>query len=67
MGQKLSCRQSQESTFFSAVQNGVLEIVQAIVVADPNVLEKIAGSVRLSAPLVTAVYGQIEVCLVHIV
>ncbi|GLT29847.1 hypothetical protein SLA2020_046870 [Shorea laevis] len=66
MGQK-RCRQSQEATFFSAVQNGDLEIVQAIVEADPSVLEKTARSVRLFTPHVAAVYDQIEVCLVHIV
>ncbi|GLT89590.1 hypothetical protein SLE2022_075680 [Rubroshorea leprosula] len=61
MGQKLSCRQSHETAFFSAVQNGDLETVQAIVEADPTVLEKTAGSARLSALHVAAVYGQIEV------
>ncbi|GLT31640.1 hypothetical protein SLA2020_063630 [Shorea laevis] len=67
MGQKLSCQQSHEATFFSVIQNGELEIVQAIVEANPSVLEKTARSVRLSAAHVTTVYGQIELCLVHIV
>ncbi|GLT79219.1 hypothetical protein SLA2020_507140 [Shorea laevis] len=61
MGQKLSCREPHETAFLSAVQTGDLEMVQAMVKAEPNVLERTTGCAKLSALHVAAVYGQIEV------
>ncbi|CAL0324430.1 unnamed protein product [Lupinus luteus] len=56
MGQKLSCRQQHhdKNGLFSAVINGELEMVEAMVKQDPSVLEYVNGRALLS-PLHLAV------------
>lgn len=64
MGQGLSCGEREESDLFSAVQNGEVELVKAMVESDPSVLEETSGSGKLSALHVAAARGRIEVGLV---
>ncbi|KAK6244873.1 hypothetical protein QUC31_011282 [Theobroma cacao] len=61
MGQKLSCGENHETSLFSAVQTGDLEMVQAMVEAEPNTLKRTTRYGRSSILHVAAVYGQIEV------
>lgn len=61
MGQALSCRQYEEVELFNAVQNGELEIVEAMAVEDPNLLTLKTAHGRLSALHVAAANGRIEV------
>ncbi|XVE76356.1 hypothetical protein DITRI_Ditri12bG0165600 [Diplodiscus trichospermus] len=61
MGQKISCRENRETALLSAVQTGDLEMVQAMVEADPNALKRIAKYGKLSILHVAAIYGQIEI------
>lgn len=63
MGQGLSCGAREESGLFSAVQNGEVELLEALVVADPSVLEETSGYGKLSALHVAAANGWIEVGL----
>lgn len=63
MGQRLSCRETHEHGFFTAVQNGELETVEAMVDEDPSVLRFTAVHGKLSALHVAAANGQIEVDL----
>ncbi|GLT71323.1 hypothetical protein SLA2020_433530 [Shorea laevis] len=61
MGQGLSCGAREESGLFSAVQNGEVELLEALVEADPSVLEETSGHGKLSALHVAAANGWIEV------
>ncbi|XP_059462499.1 putative E3 ubiquitin-protein ligase XBAT31 [Corylus avellana] len=61
MGQGLSCGAREGSGLFSAVQNGEVELLEAMVEADPSVLEETSGYGRLSALHVAAANGWIEV------
>ncbi|XP_059647027.1 putative E3 ubiquitin-protein ligase XBAT31 [Cornus florida] len=61
MGQGLSCRESHGRGLFSAVQNGELERVEAMLEEDTNVLERTIAHGRLSALHVAAANGQIQV------
>nr|GMD03882.1 putative E3 ubiquitin-protein ligase XBAT31 [Ipomoea batatas] len=61
MGQRLSCRETHEHGFFTAVQNGELETVEAMVDEDPSVLRFTAVHGKLSALHVAAANGQIEI------
>lgn len=62
MGQKLSCvQQPHEHGLFSAVQNGELEKVEAMINEDPNVLHITSVRGKLSALHVAAANAQIEV------
>lgn len=63
MGQGLSCGERHENGLFRAVQNGDLELVQAMVEADPTVLEQTTPRTKMSALHIAAAYGQIEVGL----
>ncbi|GER54363.1 XB3 ortholog 1 in Arabidopsis thaliana [Striga asiatica] len=61
MGQGLSCREQEETELFSAVQNGELQIVEAMADEDPNILALKTLHRRLSALHVAAANGRIEV------
>jgi len=62
MGQELSCgERRRESGLFHAVQDGELELVEAMVEAHPSVLELTIGYGRLSALHVAAANGRIQV------
>ncbi|XVF76627.1 hypothetical protein PTKIN_Ptkin13bG0281400 [Pterospermum kingtungense] len=61
MGQKLSCRENHETALLSAVQTGDLEMVRAMVEADPNTLRRTIRYGKSSALHVAAIYGQIEI------
>lgn len=63
MGQEISCiRQgAREHALFRGVQNGELEIVQAMVDHDPSVLSRTTVHGNLFALHVAAVHDQIEV------
>ncbi|CAH9050370.1 unnamed protein product [Cuscuta epithymum] len=64
MGQKLSCGETLEHGFLTAVQNGELETVEAMLVEDPSALLKFTaarGHGKLSALHVAAGNGQTEV------
>lgn len=63
MGQGLSCGERHENGLFRAVQNGDLEVVKAMVEADPTVLELTTPRTRMSALHIAAASGQIEVGL----
>lgn len=63
MGQGLSCGAREGSGLFSAVRNGEVELLEAMVEADPSVLEETSGYGRLSALHVAAANGWIEVRL----
>ncbi|CAA0830507.1 Putative E3 ubiquitin-protein ligase XBAT31 [Striga hermonthica] len=60
MGQGLSCREQEETELFSAVQNGELQIVEAMADEDPNLLALKTLHRRLSALHVAAANGRIE-------
>ncbi|GAA0142758.1 homeodomain transcription factor [Lithospermum erythrorhizon] len=61
MGQGLSCRTSQEDGLFSSVQNGDLELVEAVLQRDPSILRHTTVYDRQSALHIAAANGQIEV------
>ncbi|ONI03368.1 hypothetical protein PRUPE_6G253500 [Prunus persica] len=61
MGQGLSCRETPQSGLFGPLQDGELELVEAMLEADPSVFQQRKGRARLSALHVAAVEGQIEV------
>ncbi|KAG6643163.1 putative E3 ubiquitin-protein ligase XBAT31 [Carya illinoinensis] len=61
MGQALSCGEREESGLFGAVGKGEVERLEAMVDADPSVLEETSGYGRLSALHVAASNGRIEV------
>ncbi|KAF3960599.1 hypothetical protein CMV_014697 [Castanea mollissima] len=62
MGQELSCgERGRESVLFQAVQDGELELVEAMVEAHPSVLELTTGYGRLSVLHVAAANGRIQV------
>ncbi|KAE9611082.1 putative transcription factor C2H2 family [Lupinus albus] len=61
MGQKLSCRKQHEKNgLFSAVANGELEMVEAILQKDPTVLEHLTAHSLLSPLHLAASNGRIE-------
>ena len=64
MGQKLSCRKNRETALLGAVQTGDLEMVQAIVEADPSIFKRTTRYGKLSILHVAAIYGQIEVVFI---
>ena len=67
MGQELSCgERRRESGLFHAVQDGELELVEAMVEAHPSVLELTIGYGRLSALHVAAANGRIQVSFLFI-
>lgn len=61
MGQGLSCRETPQSGLFGPLKDGELELVEAMLEADPSVFQQRKGRARLSALHVAAVEGQIEV------
>ncbi|GER28610.1 Hop-interacting protein THI015, partial [Striga asiatica] len=61
MGQGLSCREQEETELFTAVQNGELQIVEAMADEDPNLLAVKTLHQKLSALHVAAANGRIEV------
>ncbi|XWS55671.1 hypothetical protein CRYUN_Cryun09bG0021100 [Craigia yunnanensis] len=61
MGQKVSCRENHETALLSAVQTGDLEMLQAMVEADPSTLKRTTRYGKLSILHVAAIYGQIEI------
>ncbi|KAL8480558.1 hypothetical protein ACS0TY_027193 [Phlomoides rotata] len=61
MGQAVSCRQYEEVELFNAVQNGELEIVDAMADEDPNLLTLKTVHGRLCALHVASANGRIEV------
>ncbi|KAL3653143.1 putative E3 ubiquitin-protein ligase xbat31 [Castilleja foliolosa] len=61
MGQGLSCRTSEEKGFLSAVQVGDLEIVDAVLQRDPNLIHHFTVYDRNTALHIAAANGQIEV------
>ncbi|CAK9188189.1 unnamed protein product [Ilex paraguariensis] len=61
MGQGLSCRETNEHGLFIAVQNGELEIVEAMLEDEPNVLGWRTVRGKLSALHMAAAHGRIEV------
>lgn len=61
MGQGPSCGERFENGLFRAVQNGDLELVDAMVRTDPTVLEQTTPRMKMSALHIAAAYGQIEV------
>ncbi|KAK8685406.1 hypothetical protein V6N13_041408 [Hibiscus sabdariffa] len=60
MGQKLSCLENHETALLSAVQTGDLEMVKAMVEADPSALKSATRYGKLSVLHVAAIHGQIE-------
>ena len=67
MGQKVSCRENHDTALLSAVQTGDLEMVQAMVEADPSTLKRTTRYGKLSILHVASIYGQIEVGLVFLI
>ncbi|GMI84077.1 XB3 ortholog 1 in Arabidopsis thaliana [Hibiscus trionum] len=63
MGQGLSCVASQENELFSAVQAGDLEIIEALLKREPNLLHHKTAHGRHSALHIAAANGQIEILL----
>ncbi|XP_022978046.1 putative E3 ubiquitin-protein ligase XBAT31 isoform X1 [Cucurbita maxima] len=61
MGQGPSCGERFENGLFRAVQNGDLELVDAMVRTDPTVLEQTTPRMKMSALHIAAAYGQIEI------
>lgn len=61
MGQGLSCAETPQSGLFGPLKDGELELVEAMLEADPSVFQQRKGRARLSALHVAAVEGQIEV------
>ncbi|XWS43708.1 hypothetical protein CRYUN_Cryun16bG0126800 [Craigia yunnanensis] len=61
MGQKFSCRENHETALLGAVQTGDLEMVQAMVEAEPSTLKRTTRYGKLSILHVAAIYGQIEI------
>lgn len=61
MGQRMSCRERSQSALFIAVENGDLQMIEAMVEADPTVLGLTSGYGKQSALHLAAAYGQIEV------
>ncbi|XWS59803.1 hypothetical protein CRYUN_Cryun08bG0153100 [Craigia yunnanensis] len=61
MGQKISCRENRETALLGAVQTGDLEMVQAMVEADPSTFKRTTRYGKLSILHVAAIYGQIEI------
>lgn len=61
MGQRMSCRERSEKALFIAVENGDLQMIEAMVEADPTVLGITGGYGKQSALHLAAAYGQIEV------
>ncbi|KAL9426295.1 hypothetical protein AB3S75_033135 [Citrus x aurantiifolia] len=61
MGQRMSCRERSESALFVAVENGDLQMIEAMVEADPTALGMTSGYGKQSALHLAAAYGQIEV------
>ena len=66
MGQKVSRRKNHETALLSAVQTGDLEMVQAMVEADPKTLKRTTRYGKLSILHMAAIYGQIEVGFVFL-
>ncbi|KAK2985027.1 hypothetical protein RJ640_015622 [Escallonia rubra] len=61
MGQGISCRTGDENGFFSAVQFGDLETVQALLERDPTLVQQGTVYDRQSALHIAAANGQIEI------
>ncbi|KAF8402893.1 hypothetical protein HHK36_010985 [Tetracentron sinense] len=61
MGQGLSCKGSHENEFFSAIQVGDLETVEAMVEREPNLFYQTTVYDRMSVIHIAAANGQIEV------
>lgn len=61
MGQKLSCLENHENDLLSAVQTGDLDMVKAMVEADPVTLKSTTRYGKLSILHVAAIHGQIEI------
>lgn len=61
MGQKLSCLENHENDLLSAVQTGDVDMVKAMVEADPATLKSTTRYGKLSILHVAAIHGQIEV------
>ncbi|KAL6967513.1 hypothetical protein U1Q18_033323 [Sarracenia purpurea var. burkii] len=60
MGQGLSCGEPHEDSLFSAVQNGELEILEAMADEDPTVFQRTTVHGRLSPLHIVAANGQIQ-------
>lgn len=63
MGQRMSCIERHENALFTAVENGDLQMIEAMVEEDPTVLKMTTGYGRQSSLHLAAAYGQIEVGL----
>ncbi|XP_031252589.1 putative E3 ubiquitin-protein ligase XBAT31 [Pistacia vera] len=61
MGQRMSCRKGHEHALFSALEDGDLQLIEAMVETDSTVLQITNGYGRQSALHLAAAYGQIEV------
>lgn len=67
MGQRLSCGQHHENGLFTAIADGELEVVEAMVKEDYTVLEETTGHAKLSPLHVAAANGRIEVVFLFFV